>query len=264
MIQLEAIQVTFNPGTPMPMMALQGLNLSIPAGQFITVIGSNGAGKSTLLNVLSGEQKVSAGRVTIADQDVTAWPTAKRAQLVGRVFQNPLSGSCANLTIAENMALALQRGRSRRLGLALTPARRREFQAQLTRLELGLENRLDDPMGLLSGGQRQALSLLMSGLAPNQILLLDEHTAALDPKTADYILRLTRDLVAERRLTTLMVTHSMKQALALGDRTLMLHEGAIMLDVAGADRANLTVSDLLDRFTQLRGETLADDSLLLD
>jgi putative tryptophan/tyrosine transport system ATP-binding protein len=263
MIQLEAIDVTFNPHTPLATRALWGLNLTIPLGQFVTVIGSNGAGKSTLLNILSGEIKPDRGRVMIENQDVTRWPTHDRAKLVARVFQNPLAGSCADLTIEENMALAYRRGRSRGLGQAINRAIRQEFQTQLARLELGLEHRLSDRIGLLSGGQRQAISLLMSTLAPNQILLLDEHTAALDPKTADYVLRLTRAIVAERQLTTLMVTHSMKQALMLGDRTIMLHEGQIIFDVAGADRAGLTVADLLAQFERSRGEELADDSLLL-
>ncbi|MBE9028632.1 ABC transporter ATP-binding protein [filamentous cyanobacterium LEGE 11480] len=264
MIQLESIDVTFEPGTPLEKVALQGLNLTITTGQFVTVIGSNGAGKSTLLNVLSGEIRPDRGRVTIEDQDVTKWPTYKRAKLVARVFQNPLAGSCADLTIEENLALAYRRGRSRKLGKALTAKVRQDFRLQLARLELGLEDRLGDRMGLLSGGQRQAVSLLMSGLASNQILLLDEHTAALDPKTADYVLRLTRELVSERQLTTLMVTHSMKQALMLGDRTIMMHEGQVILDVAGEARSRLTVNDLLQQFSQLRGEELADDALLLD
>jgi putative tryptophan/tyrosine transport system ATP-binding protein len=263
MIQLETIDVTFNPQTPLEMQALRGLSLTIPSGQFVTVIGSNGAGKSTLLNILSGDQRIDRGRVIIGNQTVTHWPTHKRAQLVARVFQNPLAGSCADLTIAENLALAHRRGRSRGFGMALTTSLKRDFQAQLARLELGLEHRLNDRMGLLSGGQRQAVSLLMSTLAPNQILLLDEHTAALDPKTADYVLRLTQTIVTERQLTTLMVTHSMKQALALGDRTIMLHEGEIIFDVAGADRAGLTVADLLAQFNRSSGSALSDDALLL-
>jgi putative tryptophan/tyrosine transport system ATP-binding protein len=264
MIQLEAIEVTFNPHTPLENRALCGLNLTIPTGQFVTVIGSNGAGKSTLLNVLSGEIRPDRGRVLIENQDVTRWPTDRRAKLVARVFQNPLAGSCADLTIEENMALAYRRGRSRGLVRALSAAVRREFQSQLARLGLGLEQRMSDRMGLLSGGQRQAISLLMSTLAPNQILLLDEHTAALDPKTADYVLKLTREIVAQRQLTTLMVTHSMKQALSLGDRTIMLHEGQIIFDVAGDDRRGLTVADLLQQFHRSGHGELADDSLLLD
>jgi putative tryptophan/tyrosine transport system ATP-binding protein len=264
MIQLESIDVTFNPGTPLEKAVLRGLNLTIAPGEFVTVIGSNGAGKSTLLNLLSGGLRPDRGRVTIAGQDVTHWPTHRRAGLVARVFQNPLAGSCADLTIAENLALAVRRGRSRRLHPALTDRLRRDFQTQLARLDLGLENRLDDRMGLLSGGQRQAVSLLMSGLAANQILLLDEHTAALDPKTADYVLRLTRELVQERQLTTLMVTHSMKQALMLGDRTIMLHDGQVIFDVAGVARSGLTVADLLAQFAKRQGAELADDGLLLD
>jgi putative tryptophan/tyrosine transport system ATP-binding protein len=264
MIQLEGVAVTFNPGTPLEKQALNGLNLTIAPGEFVTVIGSNGAGKSTLLNVLSGAVRPDRGRVIIGDQRVTDWPTHRRARLVARVFQNPLGGSCADLTIAENLALAAKRGRSRGFGPALTRIKRQELQQQVAGLGLGLEARLDDRMGLLSGGQRQAVSLLMASLTESQILLLDEHTAALDPKTADEVLRLTRDLVAERNLTTLMVTHSMKQALALGDRTVMLHGGQAILDVAGAARSRLTVEDLLQQFAQRQGETLADDALLLD
>jgi putative ABC transport system ATP-binding protein len=264
MIQLESIQVTFSPGTPLATRALASLDLRIPAGQFITVIGSNGAGKSTLLNVLSGEVRPDRGRVEIGGQDVTRWSSHRRAKLVARVFQNPLTGSCAHLTVEENLALAYRRGATRRLAPAVSPLLRQELQAQLTRLGLGLETRLGDRMGLLSGGQRQAICLLMSTLAPNQILLLDEHTAALDPKTAEYVLQLTQEIVAERQLTTLMVTHSMKQALALGDRTIMLHAGQIIWDVAGAERASLSVTDLLEQFAQLRGDDLAEDALLLD
>ena len=263
MIRVEAVQVTFNPGTPLAQRALDGIDLTIPPGQFLTVIGSNGAGKSTLLNVLSGDVIPEKGRVIIHEQDVTQKSTAQRAKLVARVFQNPLTGSCANLTVEENLALAYRRGQARGLRPALNRSIRNKFQEQLARLGLGLEKRLGDRMGLMSGGQRQAIALLMSTLAPNQILLLDEHTAALDPKTAAYVLQLTRMIVAERGLTTLMVTHSMRQALTLGDRTVMLHEGRIIFDVSGAERAGLEVTDLLRRFEELRGEELADDALLL-
>jgi putative ABC transport system ATP-binding protein len=263
MIKLAAIQVTFNSGTPLETRALREIELAIPQGQFVTVIGSNGAGKSTLLNVLSGDVIPQKGRVFINEQDVTKWSAPQRAKLVARVFQNPLAGSCANLTIEENLALAYRRGQQRKLRPALNRAVRAEFRERLARLGLGLEKRLGDRMGLLSGGQRQAVSLLMSTLAPNEILLLDEHTAALDPKTADYVLQLTREIVAERGLTTLMVTHSMRQALTMGDRTVMLHEGRIIFDVAGEERSGLEVTDLLRRFEELRGEDLADDALLL-
>jgi putative ABC transport system ATP-binding protein len=264
MIQLSAIEVTFNPKTPLVTRALTSVDLTIPARQFVTVIGSNGAGKSTLLNVLSGDVIPEKGKVWIEGQDVTQWPVSRCARLVGRVFQNPLTGSCANLTIEENLALAYRRGQERSFSRALTSRVRSQFREQLAGLELGLENRLSDRMKLLSGGQRQAVCLLMSTLAPSQILLLDEHTAALDPKTATDIMQLTQQIVAERGLTTLMVTHSMRQALAFGDRTIMLHEGQIILDVSGAERSQLSVPDLVSRFNELRAENLASDRLLLD
>jgi len=267
MIQVEQVAVTFNRGTPMETPALRGLDLSIPAGQFVTVIGSNGAGKSTLLNVLTGDAPVGTGRVVIDDQDVTGWSAPRRAALVARVFQDPLAGSCADLTIEENLALAAERGGRRGLSLAVHRHRREGFRDQLRRLGLGLENRLGDRMGLLSGGQRQAVSLLMATLQPMKILLLDEHTAALDPKTAEFVLDLTRRIVADQKLTALMVTHSMRQALDYGDRTVMLHEGRAVLDVAGDTRKGLDVPDLLALFTRQRGgaqgQDLADDSLLL-
>lgn len=263
MIQLENIQVTFNPGTPLETQALKGINLTIPTGQFVTVIGSNGAGKSTLLNTISGDILPNQGRILINEKVVTHWATHRRAQLVARVFQNPLMGSCANLTVEENLALAGRRGKSHRLWPALKRPLRTEFQQRLASLGLGLEKRLQDRMGLLSGGQRQAISLLMATLAPNQILLLDEHTAALDPKTANQILQLTQKIVTDRQLTTLMVTHSMRQALEFGDRTLMLHEGRIILDISGPERNHLTVQDLLNLFEELQGESLTDDALLL-
>ncbi len=263
MICLEGIGVTFNGGTALETVALRGLNLEIPDGQFVTVIGSNGAGKSTLLNVLSGEILPNVGRVTIGDRDVTHWKTDRRAKLVARVFQNPLMGSCADLTVEENLALAARRGSSRGLKPALGKAFRSHCQTQLASLGLGLEKRLGDRMGLLSGGQRQAVSLLMAKLAPNQILLLDEHTAALDPKTAESVMRLSDRMIREQQLTTLMVTHSMKQALQWGDRTIMLHEGRIVFDLMGEARSKLTVQDLLQQFEQLEGNAVSDDSLLL-
>jgi putative ABC transport system ATP-binding protein len=263
MIEAERIAVTFNRGTPMETPALRDLDLAIPAGEFVTVIGSNGAGKSTLLNVLTGDATVSAGRVVIDGQDVTGWAAPRRAALVARVFQDPLAGSCADLSIEENLALAAARGSRRGLRLAIDRGGREFFRDQLRRLNLGLENRLGDRMGLLSGGQRQAVSLLMATLQPMKILLLDEHTAALDPKTAEFVLDLTNRIVEEQKLTTLMVTHSMRQALDHGTRTLMLHEGRIVFDVAGAARKGLDVPDLLALFARQRGQTLADDSLLL-
>jgi putative tryptophan/tyrosine transport system ATP-binding protein len=263
MIRLSDLHLTFNPNTPIANPVFSGFNLEIPTGQFITVIGSNGAGKSTLLNLISGDLRPDSGDVTIGDTRITHWDTARRAKLVARVFQNPLAGSCANLTLEENLALAAQRGKSRHLIPALSKSFRQGCKIWLAQLGLGLENRLGDRMGLLSGGQRQAVSLLMSTLAPNQVLLLDEHTAALDPKTATDILHLTTQIVRDRSLTTLMVTHSMKQALQHGDRTIMLHEGKIILDLVGSARSGITVQDLLQQFEQRSGDELADDSLLL-
>ncbi|MEH2381489.1 MAG: ATP-binding cassette domain-containing protein [Nostoc sp.] len=255
MISLQDITVTFNPGTPLALRVLNGLNLEIAAGEFITVIGSNGTGKSTLLNVLSGEQTPDRGRVIMANCDVTTWKTSRRAKLVGRVFQNSLAAYCTQLTIEENLALAAHRGQRRGLHFALTNRMRAHLREALVDLGLGLENRLTDRMGLLSGGQRQAISLLMATLSSQQeILLLDEHTAALDPQTAEDILGLTDRLVRTRGLTTLMVTHSLKQALSLGDRTVMLHQGRVIFDIAGVARTRLTVNDLLDQFERVRGE----------
>lgn len=264
MMQAQGLFKTFNPGTPIENPALRGLDLSIPTGQFLTVIGSNGAGKSTLLNAISGDLRVDAGTVCIDAQDVTRLPAWQRAGLVARVFQDPMAGTCEALTIEENLALAWKRGGRRGLGRALDPALREQFRARLATLKLGLEGRLSDRMGLLSGGQRQAVSLLMASLQPSRILLLDEHTAALDPKTASFVMDLTETIVREQQLTTLMVTHSMRQALDHGDRTIMLHRGQVVLDVEGEARARMDVHDLLQMFEQTRGEAISDDALLLD
>jgi putative ABC transport system ATP-binding protein len=263
MIALQGVHVTFGRGTPLENRALRGLDLAIPAGQFVTVIGSNGAGKSTLLNVLSGDARAERGRIEVDGTDVTAWPAPKRAGLIARVFQDPMAGTCENLSIEENMALAYARGRSRGLGASLNGARRDLFREKLAILGLGLENRLGDSMGLLSGGQCQAVSLLMATLTGMKILLLDEHTAALDPRTADFVLQLTRKIVEEQKLTTLMVTHSMRHALDYGTRTVMLHEGQVAFDLAEDERRGLDVPDLLKLFSKVRGEQLDDDSLLL-
>jgi putative tryptophan/tyrosine transport system ATP-binding protein len=262
-IRLDGLTVVFAPGTVLETQALCGIDLALPAGQFVTVIGSNGAGKSTLLNAITGNVGLAAGRIEVDGQDVTGWSAPARAALMARVFQDPLAGSCEALSIEENLALAAARGRRRGLGRALHEGLRQKLRARLARLGLGLERRLSDRMGLLSGGQRQAVSLLMATLAPMKILLLDEHTAALDPKTAEFVLALTREIVAEQRLTTLMVTHSMRQALECGERTIMLDAGRICLDVAGPGRAGLGVADLVARFADARGQPLEDDDLLL-
>lgn len=263
MMRAQGLIKTFNPGTPIETCALRGLDLHIPQGQFVTVIGSNGAGKSTFLNAISGDMIVDEGRIEIADQDVTQRNAWQRAGLVARVFQDPLAGTCEALTIEENLALAMNRGQRRSFKVAITESMREFFRSKLARLQLGLENRLSDRIGLLSGGQRQAVSLLMASLQPSQILLLDEHTAALDPRTAAFVLELTDQIVQENKLTTLMVTHSMRQALDHGERTIMLHQGRVVLDVAGDERAGMDVPDLLAMFERVRGEELADDALLL-
>ncbi len=263
MLSAQHLEITFNPGTPIETRALRGMSLDFQAGQFVTVIGSNGAGKSTFLNAISGDQTVDSGRIAIDGVDVTRMPVWARAKRVARVFQDPMAGTCEDLTIEENMALAQRRGTFRNLGRAVKPSMREGFRERLATLGLGLENRLTDRIGLLSGGQRQAVSLLMAALQPSRILLLDEHTAALDPRTADFVLRLTERIVAEQKLTTMMVTHSMRQALDVGDRTVMLHQGQVVLDVSGEERKRLDVPDLLQMFEKVRGEKLADDALLL-
>ncbi|PWW49079.1 ABC transporter ATP-binding protein [Melaminivora alkalimesophila] len=263
MLSAQDLHITFNPGTPIETRALRGMSLDIPAGQFVTVIGSNGAGKSTFLNAISGDLPVDMGRIAIDGLDVTDRPVWERAERVARVFQDPMAGTCEDLTIEENMALAQQRGTRRGLARAVKAAERAMFRERLATLGLGLENRLTDRIGLLSGGQRQAVSLLMAALQPSRILLLDEHTAALDPRTADFVLQLTARIVAENKLTTMMVTHSMRQALDVGQRTVMLHQGQVVLDVSGEARARTDVPDLLQMFERVRGEKLADDALLL-
>ncbi len=263
MIGLSDIHVRFAVNTPLETHAIRGVNLQIKEGEFVTVIGSNGAGKSSLLNALSGEIRVSSGRVTIDGEDVTRLDTSSRARQVARVFQDPLAGSCEYLTIEENLALADARGRRRGFNRALDESRQQPYRGYLSRLRLGLEDRLQDKMGLLSGGQRQAVSLLMATLQPSKILLLDEHTAALDPKTSQFVLDLTEQLIAEKKQTALMVTHSMKQALAVGNRTIMLHQGRVVFDIQGQDRQGLQVKDLLYLFSKTQGEALDDDALLL-
>lgn len=263
MMQATDLRLTFNPGTPIENPALRGVNLNISDGEFVTVIGTNGAGKSTFLNAISGATRVDSGSIVINGTDVTKKPTHQRSHWVARVFQDPMAGTCEALTIEENMALAYKRGLSRTLKGSLNASNRELFREKLSVLKLGLENRLTDRMGLLSGGQRQAVSLLMASLQPSKILLLDEHTAALDPKTASFVLELTDTIVNDNKLTTMMVTHSMQQALTHGTRTVMLHRGQVVLDVSGSERQGMTVHDLLDMFEKTRGEKVEDDSLIL-
>ncbi|AQS42406.1 MAG: ABC transporter ATP-binding domain protein [Candidatus Tokpelaia hoelldobleri] len=264
MIELVAVDMVFKAGTPLEKRALRDISLKIPEGSFVTVIGSNGAGKSTLLSMLAGDVLPTRGAVKINGDDVSGQKTAQRATSVARVFQDPLAGSCGALTIEENLALSGRRGRSRGLRSALTRRLREDFRARIAALGLGLENRLHDRMDTLSGGQRQAVSLVMATLAKADVLLLDEHTAALDPGMADFVMSLTERLVREYHLTTLMVTHSMRQALDFGSRTFMLHGGEIIFDIAGEERKTLTVEDLLRKFRKVRGEALDDDELLMD
>lgn len=263
MIVAENLTVIFNKGTPRAMQALRDVSLRIPPGEFITVIGTNGAGKSTLLNTLAGDVRVESGEIRFDDVAVTGQFTHQRSALVSRVFQDPIAGTCDALTIEENLAVALRRGRRSGLRNGLSRAAREMFRERLASVGLGLENRLQDRVSLLSGGQRQVICLVMASLAPTRLLLLDEHTAALDPRTAALVMELTDKIVAEGKLTALMVTHSMRQALDHGNRTLMMHEGRIVLDIGGEARRGLGVPELLQMFERVRGEELADDALLL-
>jgi putative ABC transport system ATP-binding protein len=232
--------------------------LTIAPGSFVIVVGTNGSGKTTLLNAVAGTFFVDQGRIRLAGRDVTSWPEHRRAALIGRVFQNPFSGTAPNLSIAENLALAARRGQSRGLGLALGAGRRAEMRARVRALGMGLEDRLDNPIGTLSGGQRQALTLLMATWLRPQLLLLDEHTAALDPRSADQVITVSEQVIARDQLTTLMVTHSMQQAANLGDRLLMMHRGRVILDVEGGEKRRLRPEDLLDRFEEVRRGELLD------
>ncbi|WP_010300084.1 ABC transporter ATP-binding protein [Candidatus Odyssella thessalonicensis] len=259
MIVMNDINLTFAPQTVREKKALVDLGLQINEGDFITVIGSNGAGKSTLLNTISGEYIPDSGSIFIDDQDVTLLPAQSRAAVVARVFQDPLAGSCGELTIAENLALAAYRGSSRGLRRALNVQDKLTYRAMLQGLNLGLEERLDTSMSALSGGQRQAISLLMATLSPLKILLLDEHTSALDPKTAAFIMDLTQQLITEKKLTALMVTHSLQQALNFGNRTIMMHAGGIIYDIKGEARKELT----LEKIMQLFSDNIDSDRMVL-
>lgn len=263
MIELKNIHVTFNKGTPLETRALHGVDLAVPEGEFLTVIGSNGAGKSTALNVMAGLCRAERGTVSLNAENVTSWPVSKRARHLSRVFQDPKLGTCEDLTILENFALAHGRTDPKGFRFAINKKIRNQTAERVAVLGLGLENRLDDKVGLLSGGQRQAVSLLMATTGETRVLLLDEHTAALDPKTADFILETTRNVVNRLKLTAVMVTHSMSQALTTGERTVMFHRGNIIFDCAGAEREKMSVEDLLHLFKRTQGEELSDDALLL-
>ena len=262
MLEIANLRKTFFSGTVNERAALQGVSLSLAAGEFVTVIGSNGAGKSTLLNMIAGKLSPDAGTISVAGDDVTRLADHERAAYIGRVFQDPMAGTSPEMTIEENLAIAYGRGKRRGLRRGVTKAKRDVFVAELRSLELGLEGRLKTKVGMLSGGQRQALSLLMATFSEPKILLLDEHTAALDPQRAELVARLTIESVERHHLTTLMVTHNMEQALRLGTRLVMMHEGRIVVDIAGERKQRATVADLLAAFEQVKGAGLDDRTLL--
>ena len=263
MLKLENIKKTFNPGTVNEKCALQGLSLHLKPGDFATIIGSNGAGKSTMMNAIAGVFYVDEGSITLDGQDITFIPEYKRSRVIGRLFQDPLRGTAPHMTIEENLALAYLRASKGTAPFSRISKKDKEFfREQLSLLHMGLEDRMKNPVGLLSGGQRQALTLLMATMVTPKILLLDEHTAALDPATAKKVLDLTRQIVAERKITCLMVTHNMHQALELGNRTLMMDSGNIILDVSGEKRAGMTVEDLLEQFAVCAGKRLDNDRIL--
>lgn len=263
MISLENCTKYFHKGSVNEVFALNNISLSIKEGDFISIIGSNGAGKSTLLNSIAGNFFLDSGKILINEKDVTGWPEYKRAKLISRVFQDPLLGTCPSATIEQNMALAKKRGQWRGFSRGVKIKDREGFREKLKMLGLGLENRLKDRVGLLSGGQRQALTMLMATMIRPEVLLLDEHIAALDPKTANQILKLTEEIVGEQKLTTLMITHNMKHAIQFGNRLIMLHQGRIISDVAGKEKKTLTVDDLLQKFYASSDEELVSDSMLL-
>ena len=263
MLKIENVYKTFNPGTPNAKVALNGLNLHLKKGDFVTVIGGNGAGKSTMLNAIAGSWQVDEGRVLIDGVDVTRTPEYKRAAYIGRVFQDPMMGTAADMEIAENLSIAARRGTRRRLVWGLPRAERESYKDALAALDLGLENRLSHKVGLLSGGQRQAVTLLMATLREPKILLLDEHTAALDPKTAAKVLAITERIVTEKALTTLMITHNMKDAIRYGNRLIMMHEGRVVVDVSGEEKSKLTVEELLELFSRSSGDDFASDRAIL-
>ena len=253
MLDLKGIRKTFNPGSITEKKALQGIDLHLNDGDFVTIIGGNGAGKSTLLNAIAGVWPIDEGSIHIDGQDVTAVPEHKRASLLGRVFQDPMTGTAANMQIEENLALAARRGKKRGLGWEVTKAERAHYHDMLISLDLGLEDRLSAKVGLLSGGQRQALTLMMATMVKPKLLLLDEHTAALDPKTAAKVLEITDKVINENKLTALMITHNMSDAIKHGNRLIMMNEGKIVYDVSGEEKKNLTVEDLMKKFSEVGG-----------
>lgn len=263
MLEIKNVFKTFNPGTVNEKRALNGINLTLNEGDFVTVIGGNGAGKSTMLNMVAGVYPVDSGSIVIDGVDVTKLPEHKRAKYIGRVFQDPMTGTAADMQIVENLALASRRGKFRTLRPGVTKKEKAEYAEILKSLDLGLETRLTSKVGLLSGGQRQAITLLMATLKKPKVLLLDEHTAALDPKTAAKVLELTTEIVEEHNLTTIMITHNMKDAIAIGNRLIMMNDGKIIYDVSGEEKKNLTTADLLEKFKITSGGELDNDRMIL-
>lgn len=263
MLEISNVSKLFNPGTVDEKIALAGIRLHLNPGDFVTIVGSNGAGKSTLMNMISGVLKPDTGEIRIDGRNITALPEFKRSRWIGRVFQDPMAGTAPHMTIEENLAMAYRRGQSRGLRFGVNRKKRQMFRDQLSRLGIGLENRLGAKVGLLSGGERQALSLLMATFTKPQILLLDEHTAALDPNRAELITALTDSIVREMKLTTLMVTHNMEQAIRLGNRLIMMDKGRIILDIEEEQKKHLTVERLLGEFERISGRKLADDRVVL-
>ena len=259
-LEVRQLAHTFHRGTPYETAALRGIDLTLESGAFVVVLGSNGSGKSTLLNAIAGSLLAEAGSITVEGTEVTRWPAHRRARLIARVFQDPFAGTAADMTVLENLAIASTRGLSRGLGRPLAAQRRNQLSEAVKELGLGLEDRMDTPIGMLSGGQRQALTLLMAMLVRPSLLLLDEHTAALDPRSAELLLRLTQSFVGGSRLTTLMVTHSMPQAVRLGSRILIMHRGEVAYDLSGAQKRRARVDDLLARLEELRRTDLLDDA----
>ena len=263
MLDIQNIYKTFNPGTVNEKQALRGVSLHLDPGDFVTVIGGNGAGKSTMLNAVAGVWPLDSGKIIIDGTDVTGLPELKRAKYIGRVFQDPMTGTAATMQIEENLALARRRGQRRTLRSGITKAERAEYKELLKILDLGLEDRLTSKVGLLSGGQRQALTLLMATLQKPKVLLLDEHTAALDPKTAAKVLDATDRIVTRDALTTIMITHNMRDAIVHGNRLIMMNEGQIILDIRGEEKSRLTVEDLLHQFEKVSGQEFASDKAIL-
>lgn len=263
MLEIKGVYKTFNPGTINEKKALTGIDLTLNEGDFVTVIGGNGAGKSTLFNMIAGVYPVDCGTIKVDGEDITKLPEYKRAKYMSRVFQDPMTGTAADMQIDENLSIAARRGKKRTLKNGVTKKEREEYREILKKLDLGLENRLSSKVGLLSGGQRQAITLIMASLMHPKLLLLDEHTAALDPATAAKVLNITNEIVTENNITTVMVTHNMKDAIRLGNRLIMMYDGKIIYDVSGEEKKNLKVQDLLDLFAKASNGEFANDRMML-